>query len=51
MQDHLIKTPGKHDEMDIKCPKCSSKEITIKRNSKGYFEVIECKKCGFKSDF
>ena len=47
MQDHLTKIPGKFDEMDIKCPKCQSKEITIEEDSKGYFKVTSCKKCGF----
>jgi len=46
----IIKTPGTYDEIDIRCPKCNSSQVTIYTTSQGYYEVIECYNCGFKRD-
>ncbi|MFA5855872.1 MAG: hypothetical protein WC867_00810 [Candidatus Pacearchaeota archaeon] len=50
MESHIIKTAGANDELDIRCPKCSSNQISIKMSSQCYFEVSNCKKCGYKKD-
>ncbi|MEK6859680.1 MAG: hypothetical protein AABX54_02590 [Nanoarchaeota archaeon] len=46
MAEHLIKTPGTYDELDIRCPSCSSRNVTIFENSQGYYDVIKCSECG-----
>ena len=48
MAEHIIKTPGAYEEIDIRCPRCNSSQVTVYGNSKGYYEIIECSKCGFK---
>jgi len=48
MQGPLIKTPGTYDEIDIRCPRCSSHEITINLDPKGYYSVNKCNECDYK---
>ncbi|MBS3075758.1 hypothetical protein J4429_04845 [Candidatus Pacearchaeota archaeon] len=50
MENHLLKTPGAWDEIDIRCPNCGSNMVSIITNSFGYYEVSECKKCGYKNN-
>ena len=47
-QNFILKTPGSYDELDIRCPRCSSNEIVVYTDPKGYYKVIECYNCGFK---
>jgi len=36
--------------MDICCPKCGSRNITVKCYGEKYFYVYECKDCGYKGE-
>ena len=48
MENHILKTPGAYEEIDIRCPKCSSDSVLISVSSSGYYEVLECRKCGYR---
>lgn len=34
--------------MNICCPKCKSKNITLKESKEGYFWVYLCNNCGYR---
>ncbi|MDP2926345.1 MAG: hypothetical protein Q8N99_08260 [Nanoarchaeota archaeon] len=46
MQDHILKTPGTFEEIEIRCPECNTKNVTVILLPKGYYKVIECHNCG-----
>jgi transcription elongation factor Elf1 len=48
MQGPIIKFPGTYDELDIRCPKCNSNQITVSLDSRGHYAVIECNNCNYK---
>jgi len=35
-------------ELEIKCPKCRSEEVTIDMEVNGLFVIALCNKCGYK---
>lgn len=41
---------GDFDQIDLTCPKCGSNQVIVKANNAGYFEVSECKKCGYRKE-
>jgi len=47
MAEHITKTPGTYDEIDIRCPKCDSHNVTIVESSRGYYEIVQCYGCGY----
>ena len=51
---HIIKVAGSREEIDLRCPKCKSIDVTAyEEEAGGYYGVLECNKCGYKkaSDF
>jgi Zn ribbon nucleic-acid-binding protein len=51
-REHILKTGGSLEEVDIRCPKCNSNNITVYWDEKeGYYDVLECKACGYKKSF
>lgn len=48
--DNMTKINGSAERLEIKCPKCGEmSNITVAKDKEGYFKVVECKKCGYKS--
>lgn len=45
--DNPMTGNGSVDDLEIKCPRCGSTNVAISADSKGYFEVVECHKCGY----
>lgn len=50
MENHLLKLAGAREEILTKCPKCESREVVLVKSQEGYYEVLECKKCGYKNE-
>ena len=50
MQGPIIKFPGTYDELDIRCPRCNSNQITVSLDSRGHYAVIDCNNCGYKKN-
>ena len=48
MTSHILKLAGTIEEIDIRCPKCKSNQVIVHIDEEGYYEVLECYKCGFK---
>lgn len=47
MENHLLKLAGSLEEINVKCPKCNSRQVVIIKNREGYYEVLDCQKCGY----
>ena len=45
---HILKVGGSREEVDIRCPKCKTPDVTTYCDIQGYYDVLECNKCGFK---
>lgn len=45
----MKKTGGSLEEIDVRCPKCRSDEVIVFEDKAGYYDVLECKKCGYKN--
>ena len=41
-------TNDDNDEVDIRCPTCSSTHVAVCEDSQGHFEVTLCYDCGYK---
>lgn len=44
---HIIKLAGSREEIDLRCPKCKSLDVTVYCDLQGYYDVLECNKCGY----
>ena len=40
---------GDFEQVETTCPRCDSNQVTIAADSRGYFFVRECAKCGYKN--
>lgn len=49
MESPIGNIPGDFEQVDLSCPRCGSNEVIASANEKGYFEVQECRKCGFRN--
>jgi hypothetical protein len=45
---YIIKLGGKREEIELRCPKCKCLEVTVYCDMQGYYDVLECNKCGYK---
>ncbi len=50
MENHLLKLAGAREEILAKCPKCGCNDVILIKSKEGFFEVFECKKCGYKNE-
>jgi len=50
MGNHITHTPGTYEEVSVRCPNCNSKQISVKIDSKGYFHIYKCEKCGYSEE-
>lgn len=48
MESRIGNIPGDFEDVDLTCPRCNSSQVIVQADNKGYFEVTECHKCGFK---
>ncbi len=49
LETNIIKIPGRHENLEIRCPKCNSDNVLISLDSDGFYKVIKCKNCDYKS--
>jgi len=40
---------GDFEPVETSCPKCNSMQVAVAADSKGYFYIVECHKCGYKN--
>jgi len=40
---------GNFGQVDMICPRCDSTKVAIVADSRGYFYVVECSKCGYRN--
>ncbi|MEM0465543.1 MAG: hypothetical protein QXW97_02470 [Candidatus Pacearchaeota archaeon] len=45
----IKKSGGSLEDIDIRCPNCKSSNVTLFKDEYGYYDVLECKKCGYKN--
>lgn len=51
MENHILRLPGKKmEEIILRCPACYSENVLICLDESGYYEICECKKCGYTRD-
>jgi Zn ribbon nucleic-acid-binding protein len=48
METRINNIAGDFDEIEITCPRCNSTNVVVTANENGYFEIIECFRCGYK---
>jgi hypothetical protein len=44
---HIIKVGGSREEIDLRCPKCKTLDVIVYCDRQGYYDVLECNKCGY----
>lgn len=49
MEARIGNIAGNFEDVDITCPRCSSSNVIVDADENGYFEVIECGRCGYKN--
>ncbi|MBR9704955.1 hypothetical protein GOV12_06080 [Candidatus Pacearchaeota archaeon] len=49
MAEYIKKSAGSLEEIDIRCPKCNSSDVIVFEDKEGYYDVLECNKCGYKN--
>jgi len=40
---------GDFEPVNTTCPRCNSMQVMVATDSKGYFYVVECHKCGYRN--
>jgi hypothetical protein len=45
---HIVKVGGSREQIELRCPKCKTLDVTVYCDVQGYYDVLECNKCGFK---
>jgi len=45
---HIIKVGGSKEQIEIRCPKCKTTDVTVYCDLQGYYDVLDCNKCGYK---
>jgi hypothetical protein len=48
-KSHIIKVCGSREEVELRCPKCKTLDVVVYCDIQGYYDVLECNKCGYKN--
>ncbi len=48
METRIGNIPGDFEDVELMCPRCGNNQVMIETNSNGFFEVVECHKCGYR---
>lgn len=48
METRIGNIPGDFEDVELMCPRCGSSQVMIETNANGFFEVVECHKCGYR---